>query len=336
MTKRLLKVLYITARADIGGGPKHVSDLISHIENVDVFMASPREGEFAQVFIDKSIDHLSIPFRKFSVHRFIDMLTFCLNHKIDYIHSHGRGAGVYSRLANIFGQKVIHTFHGVHSPKSFKERLILLLEWFFQFLTWKFISVSPAESENACRLNIATKDRITVIPNGVDLDSFKNIPGPENKKILGTLSRLDSHKNNIELIDFMRELPEYTLMIAGDGEQKSYLESYVLKNNLQERVIFLGVVSNITDFLSSINIYVSASLGEGLPYALLEAMAAKKKIVASRVSGHIDLLGDEDIYELGNINSFKEKLNNPKREYSMDRYDLFTMAELTSAYYNAT
>jgi len=65
---------------------------------------------------------------------------------------------------------------------------------------------------------------------------------------------------------------------------------------LKDRVTLVGEVSDPSDFLQTIAIYVSASEGEGLPYAILEAIAAQKPIVASKVPGHTDLLPDSCLF----------------------------------------
>lgn len=322
-------ILYITSRSDMGGGPKHVYDLCSNIEGINTFIASPLSEPFGIKFKEISIDHFELPHRKFSFLIMIKLFFFCKKNKIDIIHSHGRGAGIYSRALGALGFKIIHTFHGVHAPKNIKERIIILVERLLYFFTNKFISVSGSEKNNAINLKLANPKDIIVIPNGIDLSLYEGIGSPSEGNILGTLSRLDPHKNNKEIISFMKMVGNYKLLIAGDGEQKEELEVYIKENQLTEKVMLLGEIQNIEDFLNSINIYVSSSKGEGLPYSILEALAAKKKIIASNVSGHKDLLSSKSLYNLGSIKEFKERLED---NTTTDKFDSkYTIEEMTKS-----
>lgn len=292
------KVLFITVRADMGGGPKHVYDLCSYLSDVEIHIACPNEAPFYDKYKTLTKDVIAIPHRKFSIIKFFKLIQYCKDNGINVVHSHGRGAGIYSRLMGLWGLKIVHTFHGAHHTSTV-ERVL-------KNLVCKYIAVSESEKRNAITLGLCERRSVIVIQNGIDTEKFKNISSPNNK-ILGTISRLDPHKNNIELINFMKELPDYKLLIAGDGEEMEFLKSQAGSN-----VEFLGFVSDVPSFLSKIDIYVSASLGEGLPYSVLEAIAARKKIVISKVQGHMDILKSENLYNLGSMSEFVLKIKNAK------------------------
>ncbi|EQC43225.1 glycosyltransferase [Bacteriovorax sp. Seq25_V] len=288
------KVLFITVRSDMGGGPKHVYELCSGLSEIDVYIASPCDAPYYEKYRSISNGHIKIPHRKFSLLKLIELIQYCRNNGINIVHSHGRGAGIYSRFMGLFGFKVVHTFHGVHHA-SIVERML-------KHLTNRFICVSRSEMINALAFGLCEKINTVVIPNGIEEKKYSDITSP-GKKILGTISRLDPHKNNGELIRFMKELPEYHLLIAGDGEEKEYLKSIAPTN-----VEFMGYVDDIPNFLNKIDIYVSASRGEGLPYSVLEAMAAGKKIVLSDVVGHNDIEGNILLYKPEQLEIFKNAL----------------------------
>ncbi|CBW25294.1 putative glycosyltransferase [Halobacteriovorax marinus SJ] len=321
-------ILYISARSDTGGGPKHLYDLVTHIETSHVYIAAPLEEPYGKLFIKNSKGFLKLPHRKFQVNTFFKLLIFCKENNINTIHSHGRGAGIYSRLLSPFGFDVIHTFHGVHRPKNLKERIIIFIESILKFFTKKFISVSDSEMKNAINLNLANERDLVVIPNGINTSKFKNIPlGPSNT--IGTISRLDPHKNNLELVQFMEELPHLKLLIAGDGEEWEYLNSIAPKN-----VEFLGKIEDIPKFLERISIFVSASKGEGLPYSLLEAISSNRKVLVSNVTGHKDLLTQDYLYELGNKSSFLNKINNARSAQFQNKYEIKNCILETVKVYN--
>lgn len=321
MTKIDRNILYITLRSDLGGGPKHLYDLCNHLENVNIYIACPNDPPYFQLYklIAKKI--FVLPHRKFSIIKLFMLIQFIKDNGVSIIHSHGRGAGIYSRIISLWGVKVIHTFHGAHHTSLFEKLMKKTID--------RCIAVSESEKLNAAKLKLCSKNNISVIPNSINVQKFKNIKSP-NLKIIGIISRLDPHKNNVEIIRFMRELPDYKLLIAGDGEEMEYLKKIANPN-----VVFLGFVDDIVNFLSKIDIYVSSSLGEGMPYSALEAIAAGKKILLSDVVGHKDLVDKENLYELGNIDSFKSKLEKASSVKLDSKYTIQNMVDKLSIYYKS-
>lgn len=293
------KVLFITVRADIGGGPKHLFDICKRFNQIEVYIACPEDEPYYFEYKKITEKIFIIPHRKFSLHKLFSLIQYCKDNGIYLIHSHGRGAGLYSSIIALWGLSVIHTFHGIHKVTFFEKVLMKSI--------CKFIAVSKSEKHNAISNGLAKNEDIKVISNGIEMDRFKNIESP-HKNILGTISRLDKQKNNEELVKFMEKLPEYILLIAGDGEQMKHLKKIAPKN-----VQFLGFVSDIPNFLSMIDVFVSSSLGEGLPYAVMEAIASQKKIVVSDVRGHQDLVDSNNLYRLGSFDDFKEKVLNASK-----------------------
>ena len=205
-----------------------------------------------------------------------------------------------------------------------------MLERCLSILTDTFISVSNSEKKHAKNLGLAKN--IEVIINGIDLEDYKEVTAPK-LNILGAISRLDNHKNNEELIKFMVNIEGYTLKIAGEGQDRKHLEQIIADLNLEEKVKLIGEVSDIKLFLNEIDVYVSSSRSEGLPYSLLEAMVSNKKILVSKVSGHIDLLNHENMYTLGDIYDFKKKLSRASIANTRDLISVKEMAEKVNYLY---
>lgn len=335
--KQNVNLLLITARSDVGGGPRHVRDLIDNLPNqFNVAIASPTTEPYYSLFKKKF--HLYIPHRSFSILSFLKILHFCRNNAVDIVHSHGRGASVYGFFLAIWGIKVIHTFHGVHLPKSFKDRMKNILD---KMLIGQFVSViyvSESEKMQAKQLGLALHSEALIVPNGLDVYELKNkylrIDRNEAREkfhlpletiILGTLSRLDLHKNNHTLIVWMSHIPEnFVLAIAGDGEERNNLMKIIDKLNLSKRVFLVGSVSDPISFLKAIDIYVSHSKGEGLPYAVLEAKAVELPLLLSRVSGHVDLVPDSNLFS--SLNEFTNKLSTIKSHPLAYIFDVKYMA----------
>ena len=132
-----------------------------------------------------------------------------------------------------------------------------------------------------------------VILNGAHLEKFLNAPahpGSAPPRVrFGITARLVQDKDHFSLLRAFAAVaavvPGAELHIAGDGPLRDRLSSLAQELNLTNRVTFLGALSDIPQFLSQLDIFVLSSLNEGLPLALLEAMAAGLPIVATRAGG---------------------------------------------------
>ncbi len=157
-------------------------------------------------------------------------------------------------------------------------------------------------------LKMGFKGKPEVVPNGVDIAKFtqrissekraelrRGFGFSENDVVLVTASRL-SLKNGID--DLIRSLahlpPNFKALIAGDGEDKDKLHVLAEQKGLKERVVFLGSRSHdeLPAILQSAEIFVRASLSEGLGNSFLEAMAAGLPIIGTPVGGIPDFLAD--------------------------------------------
>ena len=107
--------------------------------------------------------------------------------------------------------------------------------------------------------------------------------------IIGSVGRLVTVKGHSYLIEAMpsilNENKDCQLIIAGDGPLKADLEALITKLGLSDNVILAGHIDNIDKFMDTIDLFVLPSLSEGLPMALLEAMAYQKPVLASDVGG---------------------------------------------------
>ena len=146
---------------------------------------------------------------------------------------------------------------------------------------------------------------VTTIPNGVDIHRFKDtIPLPpaslgssDGRRLLGIIGRLDPQKGLEQLLphlsDLLDNLPGHDLVIAGEGPLRNKLQGAINTSGLGDRVTLAGWIQDIPGFLASIEALLLPSLWEGMPNVVLEAMAAGLPVVAFRVQGITELLGDK-------------------------------------------
>jgi glycosyltransferase involved in cell wall biosynthesis len=293
-----MNVLLITVRSDFGGGPRHVNQLISGFPpQINVFAAFPLEGDpYADQW--KSIlpqDRiLGIPYRKFSFVTLLKMFFFCKRNHIDVVHSHGNGAGIYSRLLKLLGLKarIVHTFHGVTDNYSSKLKLLLnkLVGSFLKRFTDVFILVSQGELNLAEKMNFVVPSRSVVVFNGVKDPGC--IANSEKFKVV-TLSRFDYQKNMYMAYDIALKFKnsDVEFVWVGDGPDFLRLKEKAKKDNLE--IEFVGFSDKPIDYLAASSLYLSTSRFEGLPYALIEAASLGLPIVASNVVGNNEVVFNE-------------------------------------------
>jgi L-malate glycosyltransferase len=133
-----------------------------------------------------------------------------------------------------------------------------------------------------------------VIPNGLNLDLFKAVKKANNLGVfkIGMAARMTNIKDHDTLVKAFAIITEkfgnnIQLLLAGDGTEKPVLENLVKKLNLQEQVIFVGLLNEqeLANYLNSLDIYVHATFGETMSTAIMQAMACGLPIVASKVLG---------------------------------------------------
>ncbi|MFA6410056.1 MAG: glycosyltransferase family 4 protein [Candidatus Buchananbacteria bacterium] len=150
------------------------------------------------------------------------------------------------------------------------------------------------------------KGKIEIIPNGVDLESFKKVFLPAetealrqklgilpHEKVIITTSRL-VFKNGIDtLIKAIKELPVKVLII-GSGSWEIKLKSLAQELGVRDKILFLGYIDqkNLPIYLKMSDIFVRPSRSEGLGSAFLEAMAAGLAVIGTKVGGIPDFLRD--------------------------------------------
>lgn len=317
-----MKVLLITSRADVGGGPKHVLDLLkadSIHKEIEYFVSAPENQFFTNEFKEYSHGFIPLPYRAFSFFALFRLIKFCKRNDIRIIHSHGRGAGFYSRLMKCFQFQVIHTFHGVHIETGLKGTIKLYLDRILSGLTDKFICVSSSEKAMAIDHSLASGQKIEVIENGILLPVSSANKTPHNRFTIGILARLSFQKGLdllIERVSFhLKNKPELKekilFQIAGDGELKSNIEELLRTHELKEVVVLKGEINPSEGFWKEIDLFLSFSRWEGLPLSVLEAFGAEVPCLLSNVPGNKDLAtnGEALLFDLFSPQDFSEKLN---------------------------
>jgi len=227
-----------------------------------------------------------------------DLLRLIREKRVTILHTHEffmNGLGlVASRLSGI---PLVATVHGKnYYAERFRRRLAYRL-------VGRFADQVVAVSEDvkaflAERVGIPM-DRIRVVPNGVPVDGEafqerlsilrKSLGLDENSHVVGTVGSLYTVKGHKFLIDaavhVIRRCPDVTFLIVGRGRLREELETQARSLGVDPYIRFLGHRDDVRDLLGLFDVFVLPSLSEGMPLALLEAMAAGVAAVATRVGG---------------------------------------------------
>lgn len=303
--KKEIKVLLVTSRADNGGGPRHIASLLACKSHITFYAAAPQQLPYYPLFQRHCRECLALPFRKFSPGAFLRLVYLVRKEGIDVIHSHGTGGGIYGRLLRLFYPRgvFIHTFHGIHDKGWGVRRILyLLIEKVLGRLTHHYIFVSRSERQKAHSIGIKA-DNCSVIQNGVDTEYHQNlaVDVEEKKKelvirpgktVIGTVGRLCYQKapeTGIRAVSLLiKDKRDVVYIMAGDGEEGDRVREEIERLGLQDSVLLLGDRNDVGEILKVMDIFVLPSRWEGLPLALLEAMASGIPVVASRVTGNTE------------------------------------------------
>jgi glycosyltransferase involved in cell wall biosynthesis len=294
-------VLLVTGRADIGGGPEHVMRLIDDMpDRFELAVAAPDEQPYFDRYAAAAVVAAPLASRKNLPANWWRLFRQARRVAPDVIHSHGKAAGLISRpVGALLRTPVIHTFHGVHIDqyRTIVRSAYLLLERLLLRATQTVIAVSASEGAQIDELVTRGRRPVRVIPNGVspptDLDEIDY----DGRLRLIAVARLTYQKHPERLLDaaeMLRSLdPDACLRIVGAGELEAALRAEIERRSLGDVVELRGERSPIWSELTWANAYLSTARWEGMPIAVLEAMATGLAVVLPRIGGHVELVDHE-------------------------------------------
>ena len=229
----------------------------------------------------------------------------------DIVHTHISTAGILGRLAaRAAGVSVVlHTYHGriaeLHDG-SLRSRVFLACERLVARQTDALVACSEDMVRHYLECGVGVERQYRVIYNAIDPDAFLREEGPgekpaglEGKLIVGTAASLTPEKGLDVLLRAMPELlrrcPDVYLLILGEGPLRSDLQRMIREMELEQSVGLPGHVEDVRSWLAAFQVFVLPSKSDGVPTAILEAMAMELPVVASRVGGVPEILRQGEI-----------------------------------------
>lgn len=252
----------------------------------------------------------------------------------DIVHCHSSKAGALGRAAAyLCGVKnIIYTPHAymAQSPNLShkKMKFYVGLEKLLSKITKVTINVSEGERQFALQNGIVTTNNSTVIYNGISRKDKSKKIRKNNRIIIGTVARLSEQKDPITFYNIAKNIvskyDSVDFRYVGDGPFYEILKNKIEKDNLQKRIQLVGFKNNISDELAEFDIFITTSLYEGMPYALIEALSEGLPIVGTNVTGNNEIIFENIngyLFNIKDVNGAVQILefliNNPEKIKSL-------------------
>jgi glycosyltransferase involved in cell wall biosynthesis len=234
---------------------------------------------------------------------FRELVTHLVEGRFDVVHTHSAKAGGLGRMAarraGVPG--IVHTFHGFpfHEFQSQARRRTLIdIERRLGRITDYFMAAGTMTAADAVRLKIAPPDRIrafATVPIGEGIgpkgeaaraDARSRLGIPLDAKVVGTVARLDDQKSPRDMVAAIAGLQrsDVYMLWVGDGERRADTERLIERHGLRDRFLLLGHRTDVADLLPAFDVFAMSSLFEGLPCAIVEAMASDVPVAATAVN----------------------------------------------------
>lgn len=319
-----VNVLEIITRLDFGGSAINVMELTARLDQrrYETFLAAGRtndpDGSIRRFLDEKGIaytfiDDLVRPVALWrDVKAFWKLYRMMKKGRYDIVHTHTSKAGILGRwAARLAGvPRIVHTTHG-HVFYGYFGKLLTGLFVFAErvtaSITDKIIVLTRMERDDHLRFKIAPPERFAMIAPGVDLSAFSVDPQsgrqlrrqlgiPDGNIVFGSVARLDPIKGSRFIIEAMpqvvKEYPGTTLVLVGDGSEREDLMNRCRALGIQDHVIFTGHQEDVSKYLNLMDVFLLASINEGMGMVLLEALACARVIIATRTGGIPEIIQD--------------------------------------------
>lgn len=315
--KRPLRVLHVIDSIGPGGAEQNLLTVLPHLPP-DRF-----ENHIAWLYDDSrlldqmapfvaSATHLRSGHGIFHVSTAVRLAWLIAERGIDVVHAQLIRTQLVARAASLLAGRVpvVTTWQNTnYAPESLSifghsrrdRAAILALDAISSRYDSKFLAVSEYVKSNSCEALHVDPRRVTVVPNAVAPNRYAPVPasdiaelraslGVSTGRLILNVGRLVDQKDQRTAIDAMpsvlRRHPDVVLAVAGGGPREQSLREQIARLGLEKSVKLLGVRSDIPSLLQAADVFLFPSLFEGLPVALVEALANALPAVVSDIPPH--------------------------------------------------
>jgi len=387
--KERKKIIFLSSQTIWTGVQRYIADLATGLnaEKYDVVVIGsddPQNSAFWSMLKQRGIRTVVISNLKFHPDFWSDFNAYrkikdvFLSEKPDVVHLCDFKTSILGALAahRAHVPKVIYTPHGW----IFSENLSGLKKWWYLklekiFARYKNVIIcsSYKERDGSVKLKIKKPEHLPVIYNGIKFTPLEN-SGNANEKyelynilkknydlsidfqlnvVVGLISNFYPPKGVEYFIEMAKivsaKFPSLKFVMIGDGPIRKQVERLISQSNLKDKIFLAGFIDQGERFLRAFDFFVLPSLQDGLPYAILEAMANKKPIIATKVGALPEILSDKKsamLVEPGNATALASAIETLLKDPALvqtikngafdrftDELTLKTMVEKTIAEY---
>jgi glycosyltransferase involved in cell wall biosynthesis len=323
-----IRVLRLIARLNMGGPALHVSYLTRGLESrgyhTTLVAGKLARGEDSMSFVaeDLGVDVVSLGelhreispvYDPVAVRRLVQEIRRVRPH---IIHTHTAKAGAVGRAAALIAGDarpavVVHTYHG-HVLRGYfdplRTQIFRETERALARHTTRLIAVGPEVRDDLVELGVAPTEQFSVIRLGIDLESrvlgdpaqraeYRALFGlPEERFVVGWIGRMTAIKRVDDIVLSFKALldrgVDAALVLVGDGPDREGIEQRAYDLGIARHVLFVGYQRDVAPYYALFDALILPSGNEGTPVVAIEALAARRPVVATRVGGVPDVVDD--------------------------------------------
>lgn len=303
-----IPILHVLVSTRAGGGPQHVLTVARGLRprGWRSIVAGPADGPLFARFVEAGVETMRVRADRLGPLTLLRLVRVIRRRGVRLVHSHGKGAGLHARLAaRLTGVPAVHTLHGIHYERHgpTARALYLGLERRLSSVTRVVVNVSRAQEREGLALGLFQPRQSRVILNGVDVarllgsvlergEARAALGLDATATVVGCAARFDEVKRLDLLIEAMTSTPALTLALVGGGPEERRLRRLAADRGVAGRVRFAGEVPEAARLFAAFDVLAAPSRKEGLPLAVVEAMALGLPVVASDIPAHREVLGE--------------------------------------------
>ena len=324
---RRIRVLRVIARLNMGGPALHVTYLARGLAargyDTTLVAGDVGRGEESMAFVAEraGVEVVRLQGLSREVSPLRDALAAWRVARIirrvrpDVVHTHTAKAGAIGRVAAVLagpGRRpvVVHTFHGHVLRGYFGSAGTLLfraIETVLARVTDRLVAVSPEVRDELVGLHVAPSRKFTVVRLGIELEPRVRFDGdaaevrrrhgiPAEKFVVGWFGRMPAVKRTDDLLTMLAGVRERgvdaLLLLVGDGDDRERLEQRAHDLGLARSCLFVGYQEDVAPWYAVCDTVCLTSASEGTPVTIIEALAAGRPVVATRVGGVPDVVDE--------------------------------------------
>lgn len=297
-TTARIRVCHFITSLQLGGAEKLLLEVARYLnrDKYKLFVVSLLGGELESELRSLGAETYVVGMHfRWDLSALVRLYRYLRKNKIQILHTHLYHPTIIGRIIGHLARVpvIISTYHYSY---LYQRRFNMFLDRLTARFSNRIIVVSEASERFCVEEERLPEDRITLIYNGISLDEFDRLddtePAPlfnDNFPIVGSIGRLCWDKGYQYLLQAARiiltERPGVHFAIIGDGPMRKELEEESERLGLKDKVLFTGMRKDVKGLLKQFDIFVLSSVNEGLPIALLEAMANLKPVAVTDAGG---------------------------------------------------